>query len=31
MGVRAGFERMIKMESENESKNEHFCTSKGRV
>jgi hypothetical protein len=31
LGIGAEFERMTKMESENESKNEHFCKSKGRV
>jgi hypothetical protein len=30
-GVRAEFERTIKMERENESENDHFCKSEGRV
>jgi len=29
--VGAGFERTTKMESENESENDHFCKSEGRV
>ena len=31
MGVRAEFERTRKMGSENESENDHFCKSEGRV
>ena len=31
LGVGAGFERTTKMESENESENDHFCKSKGRA
>ena len=31
LGVRAEFERMRKMESRNESENDHFCKSEGRV
>jgi hypothetical protein len=30
-GVRAELERTTKMECENESKNDHFCKSEGRV
>jgi hypothetical protein len=30
-GVAAEFEIMMKMQCENESDNEHFCTSEGRV
>ena len=30
-GVAAEFERMIKMECENERENDHFCKSKSRV
>ena len=29
--IRAEFERMMKMKSENESENDHFCKSEGRV
>ena len=31
LGVGAEFERTIKMKSENESENDHFCKSEGRV
>jgi hypothetical protein len=29
LGVRAEFERIRKMESENDSENDHFCKSSG--
>jgi hypothetical protein len=31
LGVGAEFERTTKMERKNETENEHFCKSKGRV
>lgn len=31
ISVRAEFERTMKMECENESENDHFCKSEGRV
>jgi hypothetical protein len=31
LGIRVEFERTTKMEHENETENEHFCKSKGRV